>query len=84
MATGDSKRPWEQQLKDAAAHLETDLKNVVKYINDEVVPEVRRNGSEALRAAAVELHKLAQRMDDHARRTSTPPPPPPPTGAPKP
>ena len=84
MATGDSKRPWEQQLKDAAAHLETDLKNVVKYINDEVVPEVRRNGSEALRAAAVELHKLAQRMDDHARRTSGPPPPPPPTGAPKP
>jgi hypothetical protein len=56
----------------------------VKYINDEVVPEVRRNGSEALRAAAVELHKLAQRMDDHARRTSAPPPPPPPTGAPKP
>jgi hypothetical protein len=84
MATGDSKRPWEQQLKDAAAHLETDLKNAVKYINDEVVPEVRRNGSEALRAAAVELHKLAQRMDDHARRTSAPPPPPPPTGAPKP
>ena len=40
MATEDPKRPWEQQLRDAAAHLETDLKNVVKYINDEVVPEV--------------------------------------------
>ena len=84
MATGYSKRPWEQQLRDAAAHLETDLKNVVKYLNDEVVPEVRRNGSEALRAAAVELHRLAQRMDDHARRTSAPPPPPPPKDAPKP
>ena len=75
MATGDSKRPWEQQLKDAAAHLETDLKNVVKYINDDVVPEVRRNGSEALRAAAAELHRLAQRMDDHARKTASAPPP---------
>jgi hypothetical protein len=84
MATGDSKRPWEQQLRDAAAHLETDLKNVVKYLNDEVVPEVRRNGSEAMRAAAAELHRLAQRMDDHARRTSAPPPPPPPKDAPKP
>jgi hypothetical protein len=84
MATGDPKRPWDQQLKDAAAHLETDLKNVVKYINDEVVPEVRRNGSEALRAAAVELHKLAQRMDDHARKTSASPTPPPPKDAPKP
>ena len=85
MTTGDSKRPWEQQLRDAAGHLETDLRNVVKYINDEVVPEVRRNGSDALRAAAAELHRLAQRMDDHARKTSTSPPPPsPPKDAPKP
>jgi hypothetical protein len=86
MSTEEPKRPWEQQLRDAAAHLETDLKNVVKYINDEVVPDVRKNGSEALRSAAAELHRLAQRMDDHARRRQsgpTPPPPPPP-GAPKP
>jgi len=26
--------------EDAATHLEADLRNVVKYINDEVVPEV--------------------------------------------
>jgi hypothetical protein len=37
---------------------------VVTYLNDEVVPEVRRNGSHALRVAAVELQKLAQKMDD--------------------
>ncbi len=83
MAPEEPKRPWEQQLKDAAAHIETDLRKVVKYINDEVVPEVRRNGSDALRAAAAELHRLAQRMDDQARRTSAPPPPPP-KDAPKP
>jgi hypothetical protein len=80
MATEDPKRPWEQQLRDAATHLEADLKNVVKYINDEVVPDVRRNGSEALRAAASELHKLATRMDEQARRSA----PPPPKDAPKP
>jgi len=85
MATEDPKPKWEQQLRDAATHLEADLRSVVKYINDEVVPDVRRNGSEALRAAAAELHKLAQRMDEHARRTATPPPPPPPPkDAPKP
>jgi hypothetical protein len=86
MPTDGPKRAWEQQLKDAAAHLETDLRNVVKYINDEVMPDVRKNGSEALRAAAAELHRLAQRMDDHARRSSEspPPPPPPPRDAPKP
>jgi hypothetical protein len=71
------KRPWEQQLRDAAAHLETDMKNVVRYLNDEVVPEVRRNGSVALRAAAVELHRLAERMDDQARKNAASSPPPP-------
>ena len=76
MPSEEPKRPWEQQLREAATHLETDLRNAVKYINDEVVPEVRRNGSEALRAAAVELHRLAQRMDEHARRSSGNPPPP--------
>lgn len=76
MSTEEPKRPWEQQLRDAATHLEADLKNVVKYINDEVVPDVRRNSSGAIRAAAAELHKLASRMDDHARRSSAPPPPP--------
>jgi len=83
MSTDGPKRPWEQQLRDAAVHLETDLKNVAKYINDEVVPGVRQNSSEALRAAAGELHKLAQKMDDHARRTSSGPPPPPQPGTPK-
>jgi len=82
MANEEPKRPWEQQLRDAAAHLETDLRNVVKYLNDDVVPAVRKNGSEALRAAAVELHKLAEKMDDHARRTATSAPPP--KDAPKP
>jgi hypothetical protein len=56
---------WEQQLRDGAARAEEEVRRVVTYINDEVVPDVRKNGSEALRAAAAELHKLAQRMDDH-------------------
>jgi hypothetical protein len=84
MPTDERKRAWEQQLRDAAAHLETDLKTVVKYINDEVVPDVRKNGSEALRAAAAELRRLAQRMDEHARTSSAQPPPPPPKDTPKP
>ncbi len=69
-------RGWEDQLKGAGERLEEDLRRVVTYINDEVVPDVRKNGSEALRAAAAELHKLAQRIDD--RRTGAVPPPPPP------
>ena len=55
---------WEQQLREAATRAEEELRRVVTYINDEVVPDIRQNGSEALRAAAAELQKLAQRMDD--------------------
>jgi len=68
----EQQRPsWEQPLRDAARHVEEDLKRVVTYINDEVVPDVRENGSQALRFAARELEKLAQKMDD--RRAAAPP-----------
>ena len=55
---------WEQQLREAAARVEEDLRQVVTYINDEVVPDIRRNGSQALRAASAELQKLAERMEE--------------------
>lgn len=55
---------WEQQLREAARHAEEDLRRVIAFLNDEVVPEVRQNGSQALRAASRQLEKLAQRMDD--------------------
>ena len=70
----DPKRPWEQRLHEAGSRMEDDLRNIINYINDEVVPDVRRNSSKALRAAAAELHKLAGKMDDRASRTSSPPP----------
>jgi hypothetical protein len=70
--------------------VEEDLRRVISYMNDEVVPDVRRHGSEALRVAAQELHKLAERLEAQ-RRTPPPPPPPvspsgeapPPAGEPK-
>lgn len=61
----DQEKPgWEQHLRDAARHAEDDLRRVVTYINDEVVPDVRANSSLALRAAARELEKIAKKMDD--------------------
>lgn len=73
MPFDSAKKPWEQRLREAGETAEADVRRVIGYINDEVVPDVRRNGSEALRLAAAELQKLAQRIDD-ARH---PPPPPP-------
>jgi hypothetical protein len=74
---GEPKQPWQDRLHDATVHVEEDLRRVISYINDEVVPDVRRHGSEALRVAAQELRKLAERLDEQRR---TPPPPPPNAG----
>ncbi len=66
MDTKTPKRPWEQRLHEAAATIEDELRRVVTYLNNEVVPEARENGSVALRKAAAELERLARKMDDRA------------------
>jgi len=71
----EPERPWEERVADAGSRLrdefQQELRRVVRYIDDEVVPEVRRNSSSALRSAAVRLQKLAQHMDDAAKGDST-------------
>jgi hypothetical protein len=69
-------KPWEQHVRDAAARAEEELKRVVTYINDEVVPDIRKNGSQALHAASDELKKLAQRMDERNSAAKKDPPKP--------
>ena len=84
MASEPRRPAWEDRLREAGAHVEDDLRRVITYLNDEVVPDVRRNGSVALRAAATELGKLAERMEHRAEGTPVPPPPPPrPVGEPE-
>ena len=72
----EPQKPWEQHLREGAARAEEELKRVVTYINDEVVPEIRKNGSQALRAASEELQKLAQRMDERNAAAHKVPPKP--------
>jgi hypothetical protein len=83
MAEETPKSAWEQHLHAAGARVEEDLRSLIDYFNDEVVPGVRKNGSEALRTAAEEMNRLAQRMDERAGRKS-PAPPPQPGDVPKP
>jgi bisphosphoglycerate-dependent phosphoglycerate mutase len=44
-------------------HLEEDLKRIIAYLNDRVVPEVRENSSKALRIAAEQLNRLATHLE---------------------
>ena len=67
--TGQSSKPeWEQKLHEAGSRIEEDVREFVRYFNDQIVPDVRKNGSEALRAAARELNRIAQKMDERAGR----------------
>ena len=77
------KQLWERRLREAGAHVEDDLRRVIAYLNDEVVPDVRHNGSVALRAAATELGRLAERIENRGSASAVPPPPPKPAGEPR-
>lgn len=60
---GNLGRKVEEKFKDVMPRVEEEVKKVINYLNDEVVPEVRQNSSRALRSAAEQLAKLADRLD---------------------
>ena len=64
----ENNRLFEDRLRGAGERIEEELRRAVRFIDEEVVPEVRRNSSVALRAAAERLGKLAQQMDDDRKR----------------
>jgi hypothetical protein len=62
----DLSRKVEEKLNQAAPRVEEELKKVIAYLNNEVVPNVRENSSKALRIAADQLSKLAEHIDRRA------------------
>lgn len=71
-AMTEAAKAWEQRLHQAGAKVEEDIRRLVTYLNEEVVPDVRRYGSSALRTAAIELHRLAEQMDDSTQGSTSP------------
>lgn len=60
---GDLGRKVEEKLNQAMPRVEEEVKKVIAYLNDEVVPGVRENSARALKAAADQLAKLAERLE---------------------
>lgn len=56
-------RKIEDEVRAAAPRLEQDVKRAIAYVNDEVVPEVRRSSSKAIRMANEKLSQLAERLE---------------------
>jgi hypothetical protein len=55
-------------LGDTSARIEEETQLLIKYINDELVPEIRQHSTNALRIAAEKLAKAADRMDSHQQK----------------
>jgi hypothetical protein len=68
MVTGGGNKPWEDRLREAGSQLEDELRKAIRYLDEEVVPEVRKSGSAALRTASDQLRKLAEKLDDERRK----------------
>jgi hypothetical protein len=58
-----------RKFDEAASKIEQEIKGVIQHLNDHVVPKVRSEGTQALRTAADQLRKLADRMDDTKGQT---------------
>jgi len=56
-------RKVDEHLGGCSDRIEDDVKRVITYLNDKVVPEVRQNSSKALRVAAEQLDRLADALD---------------------
>lgn len=57
-----------RKIHEAVDRVERELKQVIAYLNDEVVPTARQESSRALRTAADQLTKLADYMDQVTRQ----------------
>lgn len=56
-------RKVDEHISNVTPRVEEEVHRVIAYLNDEVVPKVKQNSSEALRIAADQLRKLADHLE---------------------
>jgi hypothetical protein len=54
----------DERFNQAIPRVEEELQKVIALLNDQIVPQLRQGSSQALRAAADRLGKLAEQLDD--------------------
>jgi glutamyl-tRNA reductase len=62
--------PPRDPLHDASTRVEEELREFIRWMNDEVVPTVRTHSSKALRVASDKLQQLADYMDRQRQKAS--------------
>jgi hypothetical protein len=56
-------RNIDENLGEFSDRFEQEVRRVIAYLNDQVVPDVRQNSSKALRVAAGQLSRLADHLE---------------------
>lgn len=56
-------RRIDEQFGDFGGRMEDEVRKVIAYLNERVVPEVRENSGKALRVAAEQLSRLADHLE---------------------
>jgi hypothetical protein len=56
-------RTVDEHLGEFSDRFEQEVRRVISYLNDQVVPDVRQNSSKALRVAAGQLTRLADHLE---------------------
>jgi hypothetical protein len=62
-------RKMDQVLSDASERLERESQQLIKYINDELVPAIRTQSSRGLKIAAEKLRIFAEHLDQETKRS---------------
>ena len=57
-------------VAEAAERIEKEIPEFIKYLNDEVVPSVRKGSTKALRVASEKLTAFADYMEKHPGTTA--------------
>jgi predicted double-glycine peptidase len=65
-----------QRIEEAVELIEMELRHAIAYVNDAVIPQVRRESISAMRTAAETLRNLADRFEQRDKQSAqnhTPP-----------
>ena len=61
-----------QRIEEAVELIEMELRHAIAYVNDAVIPQVRRESITAMRTAADTLRNLADRFERSSSSTNQP------------
>ena len=67
MTSSHKPRSSEERVRDAGDRIEAEMRDFVRWFNDDVVPNVRSGSGKALRVASKKLTQLADYLDQHRK-----------------